>query len=84
MYTSDVTGKFEMMNLPSGTYFYQEVSTPSGYLLDSKLYTIEVNDNLEVIVYNSKDPNTGDETDVLYVLALILSGGLIYFILKKE
>lgn len=85
MYTSDIAGKFEMMNLPSGAYFYQEVSAPNGYLLDSKVYTIEVRDDLEVTIFNSKDPNTGDDIDVLlYVLALILSSGLIYFILKKR
>ena len=40
--TTDATGKVTFSRLRLGKYFYQEISTPSGYVVDGKKYTVSI------------------------------------------
>lgn len=41
-YTTDENGEILIENLPYGKYYYQEISAPKGYEVDSTLYPFEI------------------------------------------
>lgn len=54
--TTGADGTVTFANLPEGDYYYQEVSTLDGYILDTNLHAFSVvnNDPIEVTVQNGK------------------------------
>ena len=57
-YSTDSNGEIEVSNIKTGTkYYYQEVETLDGYILDSQVHnlTIKANTVLEVEVINYSD-----------------------------
>lgn len=91
---TDAKGKFGYSSLPKGIYYFQELTPPNGYRLDSKLIKFEIKDNNEVvhstmgnIKISSSLPQTGDTTLRLVFITssiLIISGMTLLLITSKS
>lgn len=56
-YTNE-EGKIILNNLKYGTYYYQEVEPPKGYILDNNIYSFRVsnhNENVKLTLVNEKE-----------------------------
>ena len=53
--TTDSTGCVYFKNLPLDTYTLREIKAPEGYKLDSKVYTINITQDGQLITYNLKN-----------------------------
>lgn len=58
--TSPKSGKFTIQGLGSGTYFLTETKQPDGYNKLAKPVKVEIKDNGEIFVDDSKTANIGD------------------------
>ena len=60
--STDTNGQIKLQNLKLGKYYYQEIETIPGYLIDSNVYTIDLNykDQYTSIIYGNADM-TNDE-----------------------
>ena len=59
-FTTDKQGKITVTGLELGTYNYQEIQAPTGYLIDTNTYTFEVkykDQNTSVIYVNTEKTN---------------------------
>lgn len=58
--TSPKSGKFTIQGLGAGTYFLTETKQPDGYNKLAKPVKVEIKDNGEIFVDDSKTANIGD------------------------
>ncbi len=82
-------------DLTLGTYYYQEVEAPNGYVMDNKQHEFKIkehNEDVKVTVYNVKKetlPVTGSmfNTNIMIILAVsvvTVSGYVVYTYAKKR
>lgn len=66
--TTDDSGIALSSALVNGTYYVKEKEAPAGYLLDDKVYTVEIGDSDDIIDlgYIENYPNTGSITIIKY------------------
>lgn len=60
---TDSNGVISVSDLPYGKYYFYEVSAPLGYILDNRIYEVNINDDndfIEVSVMNQRLPLTSD------------------------
>jgi len=55
-YTTDANGEISLKYIPTGTYYYQEISTSPNHILDSKIKTIEIHDGEVSSVFIDNEP----------------------------
>lgn len=46
---TDNDGKIALLNIPIGKYYYKEIMSPEGYLLDNQKHYFEIKENEEII-----------------------------------
>ena len=77
-------------NLPEGTYTLIETQQPKGYELSDEVITFEVKydgkENVKVVMYNSKNPETSDMNLTLIIVGIVgsLALGTFGFIKYKR
>ena len=76
--TTDENGIAVSKNLPMGTYYYQEISAPNGYIMDKNVYdfTLETHEQIvNVTVYNEKEelPVTGGVISLDFMIIICVS-----------
>lgn len=90
---SNMDGLVHFDSLPKDVYYYQEITAPTGYQLDSKQYAFEIVDqdqDLQVVMGNKKisteHPQTGDsnETKQLLFGTFLLTIFASFFYIKKH
>ena len=55
-HTTDENGEISLRNIPTGTYYYQEISTSPNHILDSEIKIIEIHDGEVASVFIDNDP----------------------------
>ncbi len=74
-FKTDKNGYIELKNIPKTTYKIKEVKTNNKYILNDKLYSIDLSKQNEIVIENDKKidlPNTG-----LHDYTIIISGSMI-------
>ncbi len=93
-YTTDENGNISVENLPYGKYYYKEVKTPDGYLIDTNEYEFDIKKDNVVItrtITNEKEklPVTGgiiSSNMIIVTIVTIVSivGYVIFNILRDK
>lgn len=82
LYVTDEYGKIVIENLPYGTYYFKEVKTLDGYILepDAQEFTLQ-EDGIMIDLTNERTPKTGDDKPLwmAYLLLILSSVVLIVF-----
>ena len=87
IYETDEFGLIKLENLPLAKYKIKEIKTNDNYVLDTKVKTIDLNTQNEIVIKNKKKvklPNTLNNDYSSLVLILILSIGSILVNVKKN
>lgn len=85
-------GFFDISNLPKGKYYFKELKSPDGYVLDGKAIEFEIKKQGETVLVEMENykigelPKTGDNTKSVIALSvfLLLSGFLTLAIAYKR
>lgn len=81
-FKTDKNGKIELKNIPTSIYKIQEIKTKNNYILDNKIYQINLKLNQEITIENQKKvdlPNTKLNDYSLNVFGGIMLIGLILY-----
>jgi len=61
--TSDANGRLNITGLDCGTYYLKEISAPSGFIKDNRLFTITIAATYKTIAPTSYEKNVGTEAE---------------------
>jgi len=86
IYKTDEAGLINLENLPLSKYKIEEIKTNNDYILDSKIKTIDLNKQNEIVIKNKKKiklPNTlNNDYSILLSIFIFLIGSILVNVKK--